>query len=102
MSNNHWLYNRLKATKRKVEEGCEPVVRVSYRNKQYLIYVPGPTEYVVSVDVVKKAIALGANTISYAKSWCEPSQEAKLYAKERGILLLPHAGLFAVLKIDED
>ena len=69
MSNNYYLYRELSGTTRKLQPEWEPLVRVSYKNKEYRIYVPDADEYVVTVDVVKKALDIGANTISYAKAW---------------------------------
>lgn len=96
MSNNSWLYNELRRAERKVEAGPEPVVVVSYRNKVFRVYVPGPEEYAVTIDVVKKAIGLGADTVSYA-SWCTASEEAKLYGKNNGVQVIPHGALFGML-----
>lgn len=94
---NYWLYNKLREAGRKIEAGPEPLVVVSYRNKVYRVYVPGPGEYAVTIDVVKKAIGLGADTVSYAISWCTASEEAKLYGKNNGVRVIPHGALFGIL-----
>lgn len=101
MSNNHWLYNELVRIGRKVEDGPEPLVVVSYRNKVFKVYVPGPDEYAVTIDVVKKAMGLGADTVSYA-SWCTASEEAKLYGKNNGVRVIPHGALFGMLNAKKE
>jgi hypothetical protein len=99
MSGNQWLYAQIKQNFQvEVSPDCDTIIKVVIGDEVVSIYTPTPDEYIVNVDVVEKAAKLGAKIISYASTWCGKTMEAEEYAKQIGITIMPHGGLFAFLK----
>lgn len=98
MSNNYWLYNQLVSKPNLyVDSEFHPLVVVEKSGTEYKIYTPNPEEYLIDVDVVQKAKALGANVISYPTSWCRASGEAISYGRLHKVQVIPHGKLFEIL-----
>jgi hypothetical protein len=93
---NRWLHEQLRRiASSDVEASCDPLIRARLRGRLYSIYAPSPAEYIITVDVVQRVLALGGNTISYAKSWSRPSIEAEQFAAANNVEILPHGALLA-------
>jgi hypothetical protein len=91
---NRWLYEQLRrVAPDNVDLVHFPLIRGRSGNRVCRIYCPSPAEYMITVDIVQKVIALGPNTISYAESWSCPSFEAKTYATANDVEILPHRAL---------
>lgn len=98
MAGNGWLYQQLTTAGRNVEPRYDPVMTVTYRNKEYRIYSPGNRAYVLGVDVVQTALDLGATHLAYA-SYCEPSGEALAYAEHHGLQVVRYGALLGMLNV---
>ncbi len=93
---NRWLHEQLqRIASANVEASYNPLIRARVRARLYVIYAPSPAEYIITVDVVQRVLALGGNTISYAKSWSRPSIEAEQFAAANNLEILPHGALLA-------
>lgn len=98
MSNNLWLYRQLvNIPNLSVDSEFHPLITVKKNGITYKIYTPNSDEYLIDVDVVQKAITLGANVISYPTSWCRATGEAISYGKVKKIQVIPHGRLFEIL-----
>lgn len=96
---NKWLFHQLKGLDDiYIQPSYKPLIVVSKNGREYRIYTPTPDEYIISVDLVKKVIDLGGNTLSYADSWCRSSLAAKEYGKDNSVIVVSHGELFK--KID--
>jgi len=96
MAGNRWLFERVKAAGRDVNDEYDPIMTVTYRKKVYKVYSPGNGAYVLGVDVVQTALAAGATHLAYA-SYCEPSAEALAYAEDRGLTVVKFGSLLGSL-----
>lgn len=95
---NQWLHEQIQRLDGvKLSENYDPLVVVSKDSQRFRIYCPRPEEYIITIDVVQKVLELRGNTISYANSWCRPSHEAEIFAKENGVKILPHGATLAIL-----
>jgi hypothetical protein len=91
-----WLNEKLQAASGVTLSSHPVLLIVSFSNKIERIYCPMPSEYKITADVVEKSHGFGATIIAYG-SWCGPTIEGKLYAKAKGISIMPYAGLFAYM-----
>jgi hypothetical protein len=98
MSNNRWLYEQLSGQPGvQLQQSFHPLIVAEKDDKKYRIYTPIPSEYIITVEVVQKAIELGANVISFPTSWCRASGEAIAYGKSHNVQVIPHGRLFEIL-----
>lgn len=97
--NNQWLYLQITEIKGIcVSNDYSNLVQVTKGDVNYNIYAPTSDEYIITIDVVQKVIALGGNIISFPKFWCRPSQEALRYGNLFGIRIMSHSQLLRELK----
>ena len=98
MAENSWLYEQLRDKQwLEVDVVADELLRVRYGDRSYVIYVPDSDEYIITIDLVQRAVELGADTVSYAASWCFPSEEAVTWGKDHGVIVIPHGQLFGLL-----
>jgi hypothetical protein len=94
----YWLNNELAAKSNAQIDGGNPVLSVIFSGRTERVYCPDSDEYRVTADVVEKAKELGATIIAYSESWSDTTYDAKQYAKQVGITVMPFAAFFAYLK----
>lgn len=98
ISNNGWLHRQLLQLEGiEVEPMSVPLIQVSKENRDFRIYTPHPTEYIITIDIIQKVIGLGGNTISFPTAWCRTAREAVSYGRDHGVDVMPHGRLFALL-----
>jgi hypothetical protein len=93
----YWLIGQLAGKSGVVTDQGNPVLTIEFAGRRETIYCPDPEEYKATAEVVDKAHGLGATIIAYSESWGEGTYEAKRYAKELGISLMPYKALFGYL-----
>ena len=94
----YWLNDQLRSTSDAIVDGGDPILTVEFAGRTERVYSPDSDEYRVTADVIEKAADLGATIIAYSNTWCDATYEAKRYAKERGIEVMPFGSFFAYLK----
>jgi hypothetical protein len=92
-----WLNKQLAAMSGVVTDSGNPVLNINFAGRREQIYCPDPSEYKATAEVVEKAHQLGASIIAYSESWGEGTYEAKQYAKQLKVVLMPYKALFAYL-----
>lgn len=98
MGSNYWLFGELKILVGvEVEQESDDMLVVNRGGEEYRVYVPDSAEYLVTVDIVDKAIELGANVLSYPASWCSASKESAIYGAKKGVKVMPHVAFFKML-----
>ena len=99
MPNNSWLFEKLKEDYQiDLAPQYEPTINFSIGGFSFRVYTPAPRDYIVSADVVERAIQAGANVIAYASSWAEPTIEGKNYADENGLRIFSYREFFQFIK----
>lgn len=100
MADNSWLYRELsKNSNLRVSRSLEELISVrTWWEEVHNIYCPDHSEYMVTVDTVQKVIEIGGSIISYPSSWCSCSMEARRYAVENGVIVMPHGETFEFMK----
>lgn len=94
----YWLRSELASNSNADMDNGDPVLTINYEGGSVRIYSPDPHEYAVDADLVEKVVELGADIIAYSKTWCMVTLEAKAYGRDKGVDILPFAGLFAFLR----
>jgi hypothetical protein len=98
MSNNYWLFYKLKHIPGVfLQAQFDPLIVAEKNGTEYRIYTPSSTEYMIDVDIVQKAREMDANVISFPTKWCRASSEAISYGKLHKIQVIPHGKLFEIL-----
>ena len=92
-----WLNKQLGGMSGVMTDSGNPVLTIEFAGRREQIYCPDASEYKATAEVVEKAHKLGATIIAYSESWGEGTYEAKAYAKELKVSLMPYKSLFAYL-----
>lgn len=93
-----WLNKQLAAMSGVSTDSGNPVLTVEFSDRRERIYCPDPSEYKATAEVVDKAHQLGATIVAYSETWGDSTYEAKQYAKQLSVSLMPYKALFAYLK----
>lgn len=93
-----WLNKQLAAMSGVITDSGNPVLGIEFAGRREQIYCPDPSEYKATAELVDKAHQLEATIIAYSETWGEGTYEAKQYAKQLKVSLMPYKSLFAYLK----
>jgi hypothetical protein len=92
-----WLDKQLATMSGVLTDNGNPVLTIEFAGRRERIYCPDPSEYKATAEVVHKAHQLGATIIAYSETWGEGTYEAKQYAKQLKVSLMPYKSLFAYI-----
>lgn len=93
----YWLISQLAGKSGVTTDNGNPLLTVEFAGRRETIYCPDPEEYKATAEVVDKAHGLGATIIAYSETWGASTYEAKRYAKELRVSLMPYKALFGYL-----
>lgn len=98
-SNNNFLYRVLGDDLRiKIDKNWDPILSIEYPGGNYRIFCPPSDDYIVTVEVVDKAIDFDATVIAYTESWQKLSPAAESYAAEMEIIMIEYKRLIGLIK----